>query len=151
LHALHTASLDTGKRAAELKPTVLYQSHDLPSREAYAKLADQLKKQKIDGIVCYQDYTAMGLIIELLARGAKVPDDIAVVGSDDLPIGNLFTIGLTTYSYPSEAMAEQAVRLMRERIKNPNRRPVKIVVPGELVIRESTAGVIVQHTSGGEP
>lgn len=150
LYALHTASLD-GKRGVDLKPTVLYQSHDLPSREAYAKLADQVRKQRVDGIVCYQDYTAMGLIIELLARGAKVPDDVAVVGSDDLPIGNLFTIGITTYTYPSEAMAEQAVRLMRERLKNPQRRPVKVVVPGELIIRESTAGVGAHRISGGGP
>jgi LacI family transcriptional regulator len=139
LYALHAASLDAG-RGPESRPVVLYQSHDLPSREAYAKLADQVKRQRLDGVVCYQDYTAMGLIIELLARGIRVPDDVAVVGSDDLPIGNLFTIGITTYTYPSEAMAEQAVRLMRERVKNPNRRPLKVVVPGELIVRESSAG-----------
>ncbi len=149
LYTLHAATVDAGKRLVELKPTVLYQSHDLPSRDAYAKLADQVKKLRLDGVVCYHDYTAMGLIIELLARGAKVPDDVAVVGSDDLPIGNLFSVGLTTYAYPSEAMAEQAVRLMRERLKDPARRPLKVVVPGRFIVRESTVGAAAQRADDG--
>lgn len=148
LFALHAASLEGGRRA-ELKPTVLYQSHDLPTRDAYAKLADQVRKLRLDGVVCYQDYTAMGLIIELMARGTKVPDDVAVAGSDDLPIGNLFTVGITTYAYPSEAMAEQAVRLMRERRKDPHRRPLKVVVPGHLIVRESSAGADAPRVAGG--
>lgn len=149
LYTLHAAALDAGRRAVELKPTVLYQSHDLPTRDAYSKLADQVRKLRLDGVVCYHDYTAMGLIIELLARGTKVPDDVAVVGSDDLPIGNLFTVGLTTYTYPSEAMAEQAVRLMRERQKDPGRRPLKVVVPGRLIVRESSAGAAAHRADGG--
>jgi LacI family transcriptional regulator len=146
LYALHAAGLDPGRRA-ELKPAVLYQSPDRPTREAYAKLADQVRKLRLDGVVCYQDYTAMGLIIELLARGARVPDDVAVVGSDDLPIGDLFAIGLTTYSYPSEAMAEQAVRLMRERLGAPLRRPLRVVVPGRLIVRDSSAGTAARSAN----
>ena len=64
---------------------------------------------------------------------------MAVVGFDDLPIGNLFTIGVTTYAYPSEGIAEQAVRLMRERLRDPDRPPIKVVVPGRLIVRESRA------------
>jgi LacI family transcriptional regulator len=147
LYALHAAALGAGKKA-DPKPTVLYQNHDLPTRDAYAKLADQVKKLRLDGVVCYHDYTAMGLIIELLARGAKVPDDVAVVGSEDLPIGNLFTIGISTYTYPSEAIAEQAVRLMRERLKDPTRQPLKVVVPGRLIVRESSGGAA--HRADGD-
>jgi LacI family transcriptional regulator len=139
LYALHAAQQPTRKNA-ERKPIVLYQSNDLPSREAYAKLADQVRKQEVDGVVCYQDYTAMGLIVELLARGLSVPDDVAVVGFDDLPIGNLFTVGVTTYAFPSEGIAEQAVRLMRERLRDPGRSPTKVVVPGRLIVRESSVG-----------
>ena len=139
LYALH-ATPPAGRRGNERKPIVLYQSDALPSREAYAKLADEIRKSNVDGLVCYQDYTALGLIVELLARGLSVPGDVAVVGFDDLPIGNSFTIGVTTYAYPSDAIAEQAVRLMRDRHANPERAPVKVVVPGWLIIRESSAG-----------
>ena len=139
LYALHAAPAT--RKAVERKPVVLYQSHDLPSREAYVKLTDQIRKLEVDGIVCYQDYTAMGVIVELLARGLSVPNDVAVVGFDDLPIGNVFSVGVTTYAYPSEGMAEQAVRLMHERLRDPERAPTKVVVPGRLVVRESSAGV----------
>ena len=139
LYALHAAQL-AAKKGVERKPIVLYQRDDLPSREAYAKLADQVRKLDLDGVVCYQDYTAMGLIVELLTRGKSVPDDVAVVGFDDLPIGNSFTVGVTTYAYPSKGMAEQAVRLMRERLRDPERAPTKVVVPGRLIVRESSAG-----------
>jgi LacI family transcriptional regulator len=138
LFALHAAAHHTGRKSVEHKTTVLYQSHDLPTREAYAQLADQILAQGVDGVVCYQDYTAMGVIVELLTRGRSVPKDVAVVGSDDLPIGDQFKIGVTTYTYPSDGMAEQAVRLMRDRIKNPDRTPIRVVVPGKLIIREST-------------
>jgi LacI family transcriptional regulator len=139
LHALHAAGHHPGRRA-EFRPVVLHQSDDLPSRDAYARLADQVRKAEVDGVVCYQDYTAIGLIMELLTRGLAVPDDVAVVGFDDLPIGNLFTIGVTTYAYPSEGLAEHAVRLMRERLKAPGRPPIKVVVPGHLIVRESSGG-----------
>ncbi|MBA4063926.1 MAG: GntR family transcriptional regulator [Isosphaera sp.] len=139
LHALHAAGHHPGRKS-DFRPVVLHQSDDLPSRDAYARLADQVRKAEVDGVVCYQDYTAIGLIMELLTRGLAVPDDVAVVGFDDLPIGNLFTIGVTTYAYPSEGMAEHAVRLMRERLKNPGRPPIKVVVPGHLIVRESSGG-----------
>jgi LacI family transcriptional regulator len=139
LYALH-AHHHNGRKHAEQKPIVLHQSHDLPSRDAYARLADQVHKLDVDGIVCYQDYTAMGLILELITRGVSVPDTVAVVGFDDLPIGSSFTIAVTSYAYPAEGMAEQAVRLMRERLKDPARPPIKVVVPGRLIVRASSAG-----------
>ena len=78
--------------------------------------------------------------VELLTRGLSVPGDVAVAGFDDLPIGNSFTIGVTSYAYPAEGMAEQAVRLARERRQDFTRPPIKVVVPGRLIVRESTAG-----------
>ena len=139
LYGLFAAPL-ANRKQAERKPIVLYQDESLPSREAYAKLADQIRKLNVDGVVCYHDYTAMGLVVELLARGLSVPGDVAVVGFYDLPIGNSFNIGITTHAYPSDGIAEQAVRMMRERLREPGRAPTKVVVPGRLIVRESSAG-----------
>ena len=62
----------------------------------------------------------------------------AVDEIDDLPIGQSFALGVTTYSFPSEAIAREALRAMRRRIQAPEAPPIKVLVPGELIVRESS-------------
>ena len=131
LYALHSSGATT-------TPFVLEQPADMPTREAYACLADRLVKHRADGVVCYQDYTAIGIILEFLRRGLAVPRDIAVAGFDNLPIGDTFSIGVTTYAFPSEGVAANALRVMRERIETPEAPPVKVVVAGSLIVRDSS-------------
>jgi LacI family transcriptional regulator len=137
LYALHAAGQDAPRKGVDYTPHVLRQADELPVKAAFARLADEVIDSRIDGVVCYEDYTAVGLMVELLARGKAVPKDVALVGFDDLPIGSSFSIGVTTYAFPSERVAEQAVRLMRERLTDPGRPPIKVIVPGELIVRES--------------
>ncbi|MHC5540852.1 substrate-binding domain-containing protein, partial [Singulisphaera rosea] len=120
-------------------PLVLEQPADLSSKEAYGELADRLLDQGADGVVCYQDYTALGLILELLTRGTRVPRDVAITGFDNLPIGKAFAIGVTTYAFSSEALARHAVRVMRARIEDPTADPSKVLIPGTLIVRESSS------------
>ncbi len=131
LAALHHA---VGRSA----PRVLEQAARLATKESYAELADQILAHEADGVVCYQDYTALGLILELLNRGIRVPADVAITGFDNLPIGKAYSIGVTTYAFASESVARQATRLVRARIAGDAGPPVKVLIPGELVIRESS-------------
>lgn len=135
LHAVHEAG-QAGRKLPP-QPVVICQPVDLPTKEAHAAVADEVQRHKLDGVVCYQDYTALGLIVELLNRRAKVPDDVAVVGFDNLPLGEDFGISLTTYDYPGEAMAERAVEVMRARVAHPHRPPARVLVPGRLIVRAS--------------
>ncbi len=89
-------------------------------------------------MICYQDYVAVGIILELCRRGINVPRDVAVVGCDDLPMGNSFALGVTSYSYPSEAIARTALRILMNRIAYPDDPPKKVVIQGKLIIRDST-------------
>jgi LacI family transcriptional regulator len=134
LTALHHA----GAGAA---PLVFEQASALTAKEAYAALADQILGQSADGVVCYQDYTALGLILELLNRGVQVPTDVAITGFDNLPIGKAYSIGVTTYAISSESVARQAIRLVRARVAGDTGPPVKVLIPGGLIIRESSQAV----------
>jgi LacI family transcriptional regulator len=126
---------------ADWGPVVLVQPDGPSETQTYRDLADRVLDLGADGVICYEDYTALGLILELLARRVRVPADVAVAGFDDLPIGSAFTVGVTTYALAYDRITRQALRVMRERVRHPDRRPVKVVVPGELIVRESTAGL----------
>ena len=133
LHELSRFESDT-----PLVPAVLRQSPTLPFREACMELAERLIDMKADGVVCYQDYVAMGIILECFKRGVRVPEQLAVVGFDNLPVGNVFSFGVSTYEFPVEELARQCVRSLRHRIEEPDRPPVRVLVPGRLLIRESS-------------
>ncbi len=122
-----------------LSPQVIWMPEQLDAKEAYPWVANELIRVGADGVICYQDYVAVGVILELFRRGMNVPRDVAVVGCDDLPIGNSFALGVTSYSYPSEAIAQTAVRVLMNRIAHPDDPPEKVVLQGKLVLRDSTA------------
>jgi LacI family transcriptional regulator len=124
----------TQKKLAETPEIVFRMKAD----EDYKTIAQKVIEQKLDGLVCYSDYTAVGVIMELLRLGQKVPQQIGIVGFDNLPIGELFSAGLTSYDYPADQLAEQAIRLMKDQIAYPTRPPVRVVIPSKLLIRGST-------------
>jgi len=121
-----------------LTPIVLRQSATLPFREGCMELAERLIETKADGVVCYQDYVAMGIILECFKRGVRVPEQLAVVGFDNLPVGNVFSFGVSTYEFPVEELARQCVRALRHRMQEPDRPPARVQVPGKLLVRESS-------------
>ena len=114
------------------------QAADLPLKAAYQKLADRIVENRVDGVVCFQDYAAIGLMLELLKRGVRIPQEVALTGFDDTPVGESLALGLSTYAPPPMAIAEEAVYLMHRRMANPSAPPVKVLVPGTLIIRESS-------------
>jgi LacI family transcriptional regulator len=90
-----------------------------------------------DAIVCANDQMAIGALRALTARGIRVPDDIAVVGFDDIFPASLCDPPLTTVHQPIRKLGEVACDRLTERIADPGLRPKQELLPTELVLRSS--------------
>ena len=73
--------------------------------------------------------------------GLRIPQDISVIGFDDIPVAVYYYPSLTTLRQPLVAMGELAARTLVERIEGKGVSPTEIAVEGELVVRESTGPV----------
>ena len=90
-----------------------------------------------DAIVCSNDQMAIGVLRTLAARGIRVPQDVALVGFDDIYPATLCDPPLTTVRQPIRGIGERACEQLIERIANPTLRPSVELLPTELVIRSS--------------
>ena len=88
--------------------------------------------------VCYNDHTAMELIQYLHEKGVRVPEDVSVVGADDMYESRLFAPALTTVRVPFEEMGEKAAQILVARISDADLPCERVVLPERLVIRKST-------------
>jgi LacI family transcriptional regulator len=102
--------------------------------------ADALAAAPTTAVIAYNDQLAIGLIRGLARLGARVPEDVSVVGFDNILPAELVTPGLTTVAAPLLAMGTTAVQNLLADIggdRTAAGRPV--VLPTRLVVRESTA------------
>ncbi len=65
-----------------------------------------------DAVLCYNDLTAFGVLAEAWAIGVRVPDDLAVIGFDNVPFSELTAPPLTTVAQPTDEMGHTAVELI---------------------------------------
>jgi len=93
-----------------------------------------------DAVFCYNDLLAIGAMRTILSSGLRIPEDIAVVGFDDIEDARYAFPSLTTISPDKENIARLAVARLFERIKGDEAAPASRSVEYRLVIRESTGG-----------
>lgn len=89
-------------------------------------------------VLCTNNVMTLGMIHALADRGQRCPEDVAVVGFDDFPWADAFSPRLTALAQPAYALGAEAVDLLFGRISNgPLGKPVRRVLKGDLVVRES--------------
>jgi DNA-binding LacI/PurR family transcriptional regulator len=94
-----------------------------------------------DAVFCFNDLLALGALRTLADAGLSVPDDVAVVGFDDIEDGRYHSPSLTTVAPDMEWLADHAVALLLDRIAgNGEAARRDLTVPHTLMIRESTGG-----------
>lgn len=92
-------------------------------------------------IFAASDEVAIGVLRAARERGLHVPQDVSVVGLDDIELASYTSPPLTTIHVPKNDMAQVAVRTLIDRVAQPNGISVNMVVPTRLIARESTAPI----------
>lgn len=91
-------------------------------------------------IFAANDAMAIGAIKAVRHRGGRVPDDVAVVGFDDIQMASIFEPGVTTIAQPMFDIGKQAMKLLLQLIDGEEVERRQFVLPDRLVIRESCGG-----------
>jgi DNA-binding LacI/PurR family transcriptional regulator len=114
------------------------------SREAgYGAMAGVLDRGgRPDAVFCFNDLLALGVLRLLADRGIRVPQDIAVIGLDDIAEASYCVPRLSTIAPDKEAIARTAVGLLAERLApgGVDRSALDVRTPFEVMVRESTVG-----------
>lgn len=120
--------------------TIQIDADDPTPRLGYP-VAKQLlaRKKPFTALFAYNDISAIGAIRAIQEQGLRVPQDISVMGFDDIPGANFHSPSLTTVRQPLSRMGEVAAQSLLDRIEGKKEYPAEIAIEPELVVRESTA------------
>lgn len=93
-----------------------------------------------DAVFCFNDPLALGALRTLAERGLRVPDDVAVIGFDDIEDGRFSVPTLSTISPDKAEIAARAVEMLNRRISGDTTPPEEFFAGYQVVARESTLG-----------
>jgi LacI family transcriptional regulator len=104
------------------------------------------RERPFTALFAYNDISAIGSIRAFQEAGLRVPEDVSVVGFDDIRIAMHNNPPLTTVRQPLEKMGETAARFLLERLEHHRPWKSEIVIDPELVVRDSTGPAATECT-----
>ena len=90
-----------------------------------------------DAVFCVSDTLALGVLRTAAMRGLRIPQQLAVVGFDDIDFAAQSLVPLTTIAQPMEILGRTAADLLLQRLREPNRTPKGVLLRHELKLRAS--------------
>ncbi len=102
------------------------------------RILERPRQLRPDALFAANDLIALGLLQALVAAGVRVPDDMALIGFDDIPFAGAAAVPLSSVSQPSRMIGQTALRILLEEADDPGLIPRQTVFQPELVVRQST-------------
>ncbi|QGF23030.1 LacI family DNA-binding transcriptional regulator [Raineyella fluvialis] len=96
--------------------------------------------ERPDGIFAGNDLIALAVLQALLSAGIRVPEEVAVLGYDDIPFAALATVPLSSIRQPSHLMGQRAMALLTAHLRGDTAHSDHEVFTPELIVRGTTAG-----------
>lgn len=112
----------------------------LKTTDAYRNMTLYLDGKSVlpTAFYCANDAIAFGVMRALQEHGFKVPQDVSVIGLDNVEMSSFVTPQLSTISIPQRALGSRGVKLLIEQIETKRDYPIKINLPFDLIVRESS-------------
>lgn len=125
--------------------------HEVPfSSDLPIEVRARLRDPQCTLVVGANDAVAVAVVRHLREAGARVPDDVAVVGFDDVPWADFVHPALTTVRQPLAELGTDAVAMLHGRIADPTLPVRRRTLPVELVVRRSTERPVAPHAATPE-
>ncbi|HKJ69751.1 MAG TPA: LacI family DNA-binding transcriptional regulator [bacterium] len=149
-YSYHSFERQNGFREAFSECTFAFNEKDMVipvgahMEEGYRAGIKYFKNETRDAtaIVCFNDLVAVGLIRALVELNIPVPEEISVIGHDDIDLARLWPVPLTTMSTPKRELGKKLAEILIKNIESPeNHEFEKVKLEPKLVIRDSTAAV----------
>ena len=144
----HTQERIEGFRHAFSERTLVFKKDMIVSigsayDESFCKTQEYFKNRKKEdyptAIVCFNDMQALAVMRALKELNIRVPDDISIVGNDDIYYAQIYPVPLTTIRAPQHEIGKKAAEILIRNIEASSQLPIeKIVLDTEFVIRESS-------------
>ena len=144
----HTQERIEGFRHAFSESTLMFHRDMIVSvgshyEEALTKTIEYFKNRRKEdyptAIVCFNDHQALAVMTALKDLKIRVPDDISIVGNDDIYYAKIYPVPLTTIRAPQHEIGMRAAEILIRNIESSTLLPVeRVVLETEFVIREST-------------
>lgn len=102
-------------------------------------IAARAPQDRPDAVFAANDLLAIGVLQGLARHGIRVPEEIAIIGFDDIDFASAAVVPLSSVRQPSQLMGATALRILLTEIDDPHSAPQQVVFEPELVVRASTA------------
>lgn len=126
------------EEASQLGIEVSFLGPFVPNRKGGEDAADALVLGKVTAAIGYNDLIAIGALQRLRATGVRVPDDLSLIGCDDIFGADLTVPGLTTIAGPADKLGSFAVDVLHARLSGHGDGPGSLTLDSHMVIRGST-------------
>jgi DNA-binding LacI/PurR family transcriptional regulator len=94
---------------------------------------------EVTAVFVANDQMALGVLRALNEHGKRVPDDVSLVGFDDIPEAEFYSPPLTTVRQPFDTVGRRSLKALLSEIETGRAVKARVVIPPELIVRESTA------------
>ena len=111
-----------------------------PKLEEGFRIVRKILSEGLDfsAIAAFNDYLALGAVKAIFEHGLKVPEDIAIVGYDDIEFASLSIVPLTTIQLPKYLLGSKTAQLLLAKMRTKGTKPKKVLLKPQLKVRSST-------------